>query len=741
MALNIGTQIGSYEITALLGKGGMGEVWKARDKKLGREVAIKVLPDDLVDAAARRRFQQEAQMASSLNHPHILTVHDSDEYEGRQYLVTEFVDGGTLKDWANAEKRTWRETVELLNGVADGLAAAHGAGIVHRDIKPANILVARNGYAKLADFGLAKLTPTPEDVTFGAEPTRMGIVGTIAYMSPEQASGRTVDARSDIFSFGLVLYELLTGRRPFEGATDLERLQTLIHGAVPPLPEDVPATLRAMVEKALEKDPADRYQSMREFVVDFRRFLRRQPDSATVPAADRIPSIAVLPFTNLSAEKENEYFGDGLAEEIINALTQVAGLRVIARTSAFVFRNKQEDVRRIAHVLGVAHILQGSVRKAGVRMRVTSQLISGADATQVWSNRYDREVTDVFAVQDEIAQSVVDALRERLGAPVTKHIVQRQTADIEAYHLYIKGRHYFYRLEPAEMDLGCQLFQQALGIDPNYASPLVDLAHYYWVNTMTRRISPLEGANNGIEAAERALTLDASLGEALGLRARFKALFEYRWAEALSDFRRAIDLNPASALTSQGYAVALMALNRPIDALYQQELALKADPFFLVNRYFMARLLICLGDEEKANEHALEAVELSAESWIANGTMGLVHLHRGRIGDAVRSFEKTKTAAPIGFVTSGWRGMAYVRSGQSNKAEELIGELEKAHAPFPAAMIHAELGNRTLAFEQLQAAVRERDLQMYGLQVEPAFESLRGDSRFHDLLASMRLQV
>jgi tetratricopeptide (TPR) repeat protein len=258
---------------------------------------------------------------------------------------------------------------------------------------------------------------------------------------------------------------------------------------------------------------------------------------------------------------------------------------------------------------------------------------------------------------------------------------------------------------------------------------------------MTRRISPLEGANNGIEAAERALALDASLGEALGLRARFKALFEYRWAEALSDFKGEIHLNPASALTSQGYAVALMALNRPMDALYQQELALKADPFFLVNRYFMARLLICLGGEEKANEHALEAVELSPESWIANGTMGLVHLHKGRIGDAVRSFEKTKTAAPIGFVTSGWRVMAYVWSGQSNKAEELIRELEKAHGPFPAAMIHVELGNRKLAFERLQAAVRERDLQMYGLQVEPAFESVRGDSRFHDLLASMRLQV
>src|SRR5215831_18991896 len=307
MPLTIGTHLGSHEITALLGKGGMGEVYRARDLKLNRDVAIKILPSDLVDAAARRRFQREAQMASSLNHPHILTVYDADEFEGQQYLVTEFVDGGTLSDWVKAEKRSWRQVVELLVGVADGLATAHGAGITHRDIKPANILVAQNGYAKLADFGLAKLTdPKSEDITvrtLSGEPTHLGmILGTIAYMSPEQASGRTVDARSDIFSFGVVLYELLAGRRPFEGATDLERLQTIIHGTAAPLVEDVPDALRMVVEKALEKQPSDRYQSMRELVIDLRRLTRYGVGTSGRPmhlargAVERIPSIAVLPF-------------------------------------------------------------------------------------------------------------------------------------------------------------------------------------------------------------------------------------------------------------------------------------------------------------------------------------------------------------------------------------------------------------------------------------------------------------
>jgi serine/threonine protein kinase/Tol biopolymer transport system component len=284
--LSSGAQVGFYRIESQIGAGGMGTVYRALDTKLNRPVAIKFLSADLADAAARRRFQREAQMASSLNHPHILTVHDAGEFEGRQYLVTEFVDGGTLKDWAKAEMRAWRQIVDLLVGVADGLAAAHGAGITHRDIKPANILVAKNGYAKLADFGLAKLVegvpPDEATRTLIAEPTRPGvIVGTIAYMSPEQASGRPLDARSDIFSFGVVLYELLAGRKPFPGATDLETLQTIIHGEPQPLAENVPLALRAMVEKALEKDPTERYQTMREMVVDLRRLARRETSSAT----------------------------------------------------------------------------------------------------------------------------------------------------------------------------------------------------------------------------------------------------------------------------------------------------------------------------------------------------------------------------------------------------------------------------------------------------------------------------
>jgi serine/threonine protein kinase len=288
-------------------------------------------------------------------------VYDVGEFEGRQYLVTEFVDGSTLSDWAKAEKRTWRQTVELLTTIGEGLSAAHAAGIMHRDIKPANILVAKNGYAKLADFGLAKLTDPASDEntirTLSAEPTQLGmILGTIAYMSPEQASGQTVDARSDIFSFGVVLYELLAGQRPFSGATDLERLQAVIHKAAPPLGEHFPPALRAVVEKALEKDRADRYQSMRELVIDLRRLQRYQKMEVT-PAAERAASIAVLPFNDLSAAKDQDWFCDGIAEEILNALTSLKGLKVAARTSAFSFKGKSDDLRTIGEKLNVTTVL------------------------------------------------------------------------------------------------------------------------------------------------------------------------------------------------------------------------------------------------------------------------------------------------------------------------------------------------------------------------------------------------
>jgi serine/threonine-protein kinase len=553
-------------------------------------------------------------------------------------------------------------------------------------------------------------------------------------MSPEQIEGKPADERSDFWAFGAILFEMLTGRTPFQGTSIPGVIAAVLREDPTPVSRaraGVPTGFDSIVARCLEKDPSRRFACIEEI---------RAALEAMEGGDDSRTSIAVLPFANLSADKENEYFGDGLAEEIINALTQVAGLRVIARTSAFVFRDKQEDVRRIAQQLGVANVLQGSVRKAGNRIRVTAQLITAADATQVWSSRYDREMIDVFAVQDEIAQSVVDALRERLGATVATQLVQRQIADIEAYHLYIKGRHHFYKLEPADMDTGRRLLMEALAVDPNYALPWVDLAHYYWVNAMTGRISPGEATTNGIHAAEQALMLDHNLGEAVGFRGRFSALYEYRWPEALRDLERALELNPASALTPQGYAVVLTALNRLEDAVRQHERAVKADPFSVLNQYFMARLMVYVGDFENARRHSALAVELSPESWLANSAVGLVHLRSGRVREALASLERTKGVAPGRFITSGWRGCAHALAGQTEEAEHLARELTEMHAGVSAAMVYAQLGKKDAVFDLLEMAVRERDFQLYNLQVDPLFESLRKEPRYHQLLRFMRLE-
>src|SRR5438094_629720 len=393
----IGSRISHYEVVSLIGRGGMGEVYRARDTQLNRPVAIKFLSPDFVSPSARKRFQQEAKTASALNHPHILTVHEAGEFEGQQYLVTEFVDGGTIRQWARQEKPDWRQVIELLVGVADGLACAHEAGILHRDIKPDNILVTKSGYAKLADFGLAKVTEGGQD-ELTASRTRPGaIIGTIAYMSPEQAAGKPLDARSDIFAFGVVLYELLSDHKPFEGVTELETLQMIIHGKAKRLSNPFPSRVIAAVEKCLQKDPANRYQSMRELVIELRRTSRdseitpalrddNMHAARTAPVAEKTPSperesgsgiasMAVLPFVNASGSPEMEYLGDGLTESIIFSLSQLPQMRVIARSAVFRFKGNTDDVQSIGQTLGVRAVLTGRVMQRGELLVISVELV------------------------------------------------------------------------------------------------------------------------------------------------------------------------------------------------------------------------------------------------------------------------------------------------------------------------------------------------------------------------------
>src|SRR5262245_14997312 len=459
MSLSPGTRLGAYEIVARIGTGGMGEVWKARDTRLNRHVAIKRLI-----AQHSERFEQEARAVAALSHPNICQIHDV----GPDYLVFEYVDGAPL-----AGPVPPREALRLALQVAGALEAAHRRGILHRDLKPANILVARGDVdqpaVKLLDFGLAKLFDSDIDVTRTIDGA---VVGTAAYMSPEQAEGQSTDARSDIFSFGAVLHELISGRRAFGGTTTMQVLAAVMRDEPPLL--DAPPAVSEIVRRCLEQRPENRFQTVAELNASLDRAAQ---SLAPRGYAGTKPSIAVLPFANLSADKDNEYFSDGLAEEIINLLAHMQGLTVIARTSAFAFKGKQEDIRRIAEALGVTTVLEGSVRRSGNRIRVTAQLITASTGGHLWSERYDLEMTDVFAIQDEIAQAIARALEVKLAIEVLAN--RGGTTNLAAYEAYMKSRHYWSKLSLARSRECCE---EAIRLDPQFALAHCHLGELSFVN-------------------------------------------------------------------------------------------------------------------------------------------------------------------------------------------------------------------------------------------------------------------
>ena len=567
MQLVSGTRLGPYEVLSKLGAGGMGEVWKARDTRLDRVVAIKHL-----NRAHSARFEQEARAIAALNHPHICQIYDV----GPDYLVLEFVEGPALQGPLEAER-----ALPLALQIAGALEAAHKRGILHRDLKPANVIVTGGG-AKLLDFGLAKLTGDSEsDETQTLEGS---VMGTAAYMSPEQAKGQAVDARSDVFSFGAVLYEMLSGRRAFGGGSMLETLNAVVGSEPAPLG----SPLGEVAKKCLSKDLSQRYQSAAE--------LREALQAVqTGPRAGAPPSIAVLPFANMSRDADDEYFSDGLAEEIINALVKVPGLKVIARTSAFAFKGQNTDIRKIAETLGVTNVLEGSVRRAGNRIRVTAQLITAVDGSHLWSERYDREMTDVFAVQDEIAVAIASALQLKLSASPRRH-----TPPLPAYEALLRGRHHLQKWTAEGQARGLQSYLDALTLDPGFAQAHVELGLHYFSMATEMQMPVREAAAKMSAAAQRALEIDATLAEAHAVRALVEVL-DYNWEEAGKEFALAMSAGHVSPLVRTFYSqFYLITLGRAREALDQLNTALQQDPLSLY--LLMARGTILIADDDPAGE-------------------------------------------------------------------------------------------------------------------------------------------
>ncbi len=774
----LGTQLGAYRIETILGEGGMGVVYRALDTKLNRPVAVKFLSDDLADAASRRRFQREAQTASSLNHPHILTVHDAGEVDGRQYLVTEFVDGGTLRDWARAEKRGWAQIVELLVGVADGLAAAHDAGILHRDIKPANILVARNGYAKLADFGLAKLAAGSEgEITRTATEHATGpglAIGTIAYMSPEQAAGKTLDARSDIFSFGLVLYELLAGQRPFAGANDLELMQNIIHGTPQPLSAEIPVALRGIVEKALEKDPAHRYQSMRDMVVDLRRLMRPSGET-TAPVAPRrrtiawaliaatvvlliagvaawkfwpragsrqIHSLAVLPLRNVSRNPDQQYFSDGMTDALTTGLAQVSALSVIARTSAMRYQGTQKTTPEIARELHVDAVVDGSVQRSGDHVLITAELVDGSNDRHLWARSYERDARDALGLQNEVAQAIAREIQVNLTPQEQVRLAPPRPVNPEAQEAYLRGT---YLRGRGSEGTSLQYLQQAVEKDPGYAAAWAALAIAYGMFIDQGVISTKEGHPKERAAVTRALELDDNSAEAHVALARMLQDRDWNWAEADREFRRAIELNPSLAIAHPAFGEGLAARGKFEEALGEFRRALQLAPFDLTANYGMTEGLFYARRYDQAIEQGRRANEL-----FSHATDGLIRNAYVQKGDSQHSLSemleivkvvKDRPPSP-GLLTD--LAYAYAVFGNKQEASRLLAQMTELSKrrdvnPWMFAIVYTGMGDKDRAFESLDKAYDEHRTDLGWIKADPRMGPLRSDARYKELLLRLGL--
>ena len=729
--------MGPYEIVNCVGSGGMGVVYKAWDTRLNRFIALKTISDEsLGDTGARHRFLREAQAASQLNHPNIVTIHETLETGDACCLIMEYVEGRTLERMIAPQLLPLPDILHYASQIADALSAAHRAGIVHRDLKPANIMITGDRRVKLLDFGLARFTLPAHSSDTPTQTIHGVVLGTAPYMSPEQAEGLPLDTRSDIFSFGCLLYEMFSGRRAFRRESWVATLAAILDSEPTPLHElrpGIPRALEEHIQRCLRKDPADRFQSVAE--------IKQSLAAITLHASVRKerPSIAVLPFANLSADKENEYFSDGLAEEILNSLTKTQGLRVIARASAFSFRGQQHDIRSVGQRLRVQNILEGSVRRSGNRIRVTADLIRVEDESQLWSERYDRELTDVFAIQDDIAREIAAALKLRLTSRDTR------PTNIEAYQSYLKGIYWYQRYTAQSLVLAKESFEHALFLDPGYAPAHAGLAVFYYslgalsIQRMSD-VGPLARAS-----AEKALELDHDLSEAHSVLGLLAGAVEYQWDAAALHFKAAMALEPVPPLVRMRYALYyLLPLKRYDDALEQYSRALETDPLSMMILFGIAFALYCQERYLEAVEEASRAVDLYPDYWLVHFAMGMAQCRMGTLRDAMASLEKTLQLAPSFALATGYLAALCGLSGDPERGERLMQELvERRRTSYVSssafAIYYAAMGQADIMFQHLYAALEEREPFLTRVGSEPYFWPYYCDPRYKALLQKMNL--
>ena len=837
MTIAPGTNLGRFVIGSKIGEGGMGEVYLARDTRLDRQVALKILPVDVTANQDRmRRFVQEARAASALNHPNILTIHEIGAEAGTHFIATEYIDGETLRQVMKTARLTITESLEIAVQVASALATAHEAGIVHRDIKPENIMIRRDHLAKVLDFGLAKLTSDTQSIGPEAETrvpanTKAGmILGTVNYMSPEQARGSDTDTRSDIFSLGVVLYEMLTGRAPFAGETTADVISLLLQKEPQPLSTlmpDLPAELQHIISKTLRKDRDERYQTAKDLLIDLRRLKQKLDVEAEIertaplelkgprgdiesvdgrapvltasgaaakitnehsratsnverivgeirrykrgfvvalsalilavaslsywlylkrsPAVNStaIESIAVLPFVNASQDPSADYLSDGLAESLMNSLSQLPNLKVMSRNTTLRYKDKEQDAQQVGRELNVRAVLTGKVQQVGDQVVINVSLDDAVDSHHIWGEQYARKFADILTLQREIAQEVSNSLRLKLTPLDEQQLAKRYTDNVEAYQLYLKGQYEWKKHTQEDLLKSIEYYNQALARDPNYALAYTGLAASYTV-LGNSYLSPNETFPKAKAYATKALELDETLAEAHVAMGAARLLYDWNWGEAERELKRAQALNSNDAEAHNLYGYYLKAMGRLDEANTETRRSQELDPLSLmintdlgVDFYYARRYDEAIAQNEKT-------VNLDARFFIAYLWLGQAYEQKKMYAEAIATFQKGMNEAERHPQLLASLGRAYALAGQSDKAQKVLDELREMSkqryvSPYLIAVVYAGLGDRAQAFAWLEKAYEDRSFFLIWLKVEPRFDNLRDDSRFVELLRRVGL--
>jgi serine/threonine protein kinase/Tfp pilus assembly protein PilF len=838
--MTTGETISHYRIISPLGVGGMGQVFLAHDITLGRRVALKLLPAEFTRNTDRvRRFQQEARAASSLNHPNIITIHEIGQAEGRYFIATEYIDGLTLREYLSEPQSRiaaggkqaglpLSETLSITMQVADALAAAHAKGIVHRDIKPENIMLVRDShlmqkesFVKVLDFGIAKLTELQPTGREGEATTKVllnthegSVIGTASYMSPEQARGESVDARTDVWSLGVVLYEMLANGLPFGGNTTQDVIASILKEDAPPISLEVPDRLRWIVEKALRKDRDERYQTIREMFSDLRDLQRQEglqegrgpsvlpeldPGTLGIPAESTtreiadparptrssaeyiagavgqhkraialllamlllaitgaayffyfaksglasIDSVAVLPFTNTGNDPNAEYLSDGISGSLINSLSQLPQLKVIAQSSTFKYKGKEIDPQEVANALGVQAIVTGRIVRLGDNLQISVELVNARNKTQMWGEQYNRKAADLQAVQGEIARTIVEKLRMKLTGAQEQQVTKHATENPEAYQLFLNGEFLRRKGRIEDERKAFDYYNRAIALDPSFALAYVGVAQVYEDFADASLSDAKDALAKAKEAVHKALESDDTLAQAHTMLGSIK-VDEWDWEGAESEFKRALELNPNLARAHGAYGFYLTVMGRTLEGLAQIKLAQELDPLNMQAKSGEGLALYNAHRFDEAIRQLQHVIELQPDFSFAHYFLGTSYAMKGMYPEAIAEYQKFSSIEGEKTENQIYLGYSYAMSGQREKALAILKNLKTTKeyvSPAELAILYTGLGDKDGAFQELERAYAAHDLQMQYLKVEPHYDSLRSDPRFADLMRRVGLPL